>query len=88
VDLLLARAVLGECDLVVLGKDRRYLMVSNGVFTSNRLLDGNITAACLLDSVRPGRELTYLCVPPGSGTRIALDRDNDGVRDIDDGTLN
>src|SRR5690606_38105074 len=28
--------------------------------------------------------LTYSCVPPGSGVRMALDRDEDGVRNRDD----
>jgi hypothetical protein len=27
----------------------------------------------------PGQELTFTAVPPGSGERIALDRDEDGV---------
>src|SRR5262249_47028041 len=38
---------------------------------------------------RTGQELTYTCVPPGSGRRIALDRDSDGYFDrteLDAGT--
>ena len=31
-----------------------------------------------------GQELTYTCVPPGAGTRIALDRDEDGFFDRDE----
>jgi len=33
---------------------------------------------------RPGGELTYTCVPPGSGVRIGLDRDEDGFLDGDE----
>jgi hypothetical protein len=32
----------------------------------------------------PGQELTYTCAPPGSGPRLALDRDADGELDGDD----
>jgi hypothetical protein len=32
----------------------------------------------------PFAEVTYTCVPPGSGTRIGLDRDEDGVFDRED----
>jgi hypothetical protein len=32
-----------------------------------------------------GQELTYTCVPPGSGVRVALDRDLDGRFDGDEG---
>jgi hypothetical protein len=33
-----------------------------------------------------GQEVTFTCVPPGSGVRIALDRDGDGVADEDERT--
>jgi hypothetical protein len=32
----------------------------------------------------PGQELTYTCVPPGSGLRMGVDRDEDGVFDRDE----
>jgi hypothetical protein len=31
-----------------------------------------------------GGELTYTCAPPGSGVRIGIDRDEDGVLDGDE----
>ena len=31
-----------------------------------------------------GSEITYTCVPPGSGIRMGLDRDEDGVYDGDE----
>ena len=33
---------------------------------------------------RAGEEVTYTCVPPGSGYRIGIDRDEDGVLDLDE----
>jgi hypothetical protein len=35
----------------------------------------------------PGQELTLMCVPPGSGRRMAIDRDGDSVLDSDDNCL-
>jgi hypothetical protein len=32
----------------------------------------------------PGQELTFTCVPPGSGERIGVDRDEDGFYDRDE----
>jgi len=31
-----------------------------------------------------GQELTFTCVPFGSGTRIGIDRNEDGIYDVDD----
>ncbi len=105
INLLLARAgtaftslVLGgtvtECDVVVKGtvsgEARGWLRQSNGTFISDRASEAAISDSALraFASV-PGQELTYTCVPPGSGTRIGIDRDEDGFRDrteIDAGT--
>ena len=30
------------------------------------------------------QELTFTCVPPGSGFRIGIDRDEDGIYDADE----
>ncbi len=35
-------------------------------------------------SRRPNKALTFTCAPPGSGTRMALDRDGDGALDGDE----
>jgi hypothetical protein len=34
--------------------------------------------------VNQGAKVTYTCTPPGSGMRIALDRDEDGALDGDE----
>jgi DNA-binding beta-propeller fold protein YncE len=90
IDLLMARADAGECDLVVKGqvRDREigFLYSGAGRFKSNRKAVPPIPDALLrLIPVLPGgRELTYTCVPPGSGTRIGIDRDGDGHLDGDE----
>ena len=33
---------------------------------------------------RKHKEVTYTCVPPGSGTRIAIDRNENGILDRDE----
>ncbi len=80
------------CDLVaqgiIDGEPRSWLMDSNGQFQSDRYAesvqsDGELRALAL----KPGNRLTYLCAPPGSGFRIALDRDEDGLRNLDDAVL-
>jgi hypothetical protein len=33
---------------------------------------------------QPGQAVTFTCVPPGSGRRMGIDRDNDTLRDFND----
>jgi YVTN family beta-propeller protein len=85
VSLLKARATVGECDLVVHGDvdgARRSYLYVNGKFKPDRASEAPKTTIPL----QSGRELTYTCVPPGSGVRVGLDRDLDGIynRDEDD----
>jgi hypothetical protein len=78
-----------ECDLVVTAKI--------GTRTKGWLLDpvsGNFTpddggaavtdAALRALSGTAGQELTYTCVTPGAGSRVGLDRDEDGLRNGQD----
>ncbi|HZF53733.1 MAG TPA: hypothetical protein VE093_34050 [Polyangiaceae bacterium] len=89
INLLIARANAGDCDLVAkshgLREESGYLYVGNGLFTGNRVNELAYTDAGLrlLANTR-GNEITYTCVPPGSGARIAIDRDGDGHRDGDE----
>lgn len=80
---------LPECDLVVKGivnnEDRGWLMLQNGTFVSDRKSETLIGRFGLEKFARtPGQELTFTCVPPGSGVRMALDRDEDGHFDRDE----
>jgi hypothetical protein len=79
-----------ECDLVVkgtvAGEARGWVMSSTAAtFTSDRAIEPPTPDAALrLLAAVPGQELTYTCVPPGSGTRLGIDRDLDTVLDGDD----
>jgi hypothetical protein len=89
IDLLEARATAGECDLVARGGDegagRSYLFTS-GAFQSDRTTQPPISDAALRATALgdDGNAITYTCVPPGAGVRIALDRDGDGWADGDE----
>jgi hypothetical protein len=94
VDLILARAGVGECDVVVRGtiggEPRGGVRLPDGTFQLDREDEPPVLDADLrLLAVNPGQEMTYTCVPPGSGLRIGVDRDEDTFFDrdeIDEGT--
>jgi hypothetical protein len=82
-------AVLGgtatECDLVAKTVEgslpRSYQRLSNGLFLPD---DGSaaITEATLRAKADPNGDaldISYTCAPPGSGTRMGIDRDEDSV---------
>jgi hypothetical protein len=85
-----------ECDLVVKGsvggEARGWLGELQGacgsaqtmVFRGDRASDPVLTDAQLRALATGGDRLTYTCVPPGSGPRVALDRDEDGHSDRDE----
>jgi YVTN family beta-propeller protein len=88
IDLLIERAALGECDLVVhghaLGRLRGYLY-RNGRFRRDRAHKPPLSDQALRRlALAPGQELTYTCTPPGSGLRMGIDRDLDGILDGDE----
>ena len=89
VDLMVARAAAGDCDLTVKGvqdgQARGWLRGDDGSFRSDRAAEAPISDAELRQqAMAPGGERTYSCVPPGSGVRAGLDRDEDGVFDRDE----
>jgi DNA-binding beta-propeller fold protein YncE len=90
IDLLIDRARAGECDLVVKSGgnqgEKGYLYdVPSGLFRGNRSSDAPLSDAALRQRAQQkGGELTYTCTPPGSGVRIGIDRDEDGVLDGDE----
>jgi hypothetical protein len=90
IDLLIARAAADECDLVVKGtlagvaRGWQYRPLVND-FQSDRDAEAPLTDAQLRSIAgAPGQALTYTCVPPGSGVRIGVDRDEDGFFDRDE----
>src|SRR5262249_51541483 len=89
ISLLLARAAAGECEVVakgnVGGQARGWLRTPAGTFRSDRAAEPPLADAALrARGAAPGQELTYTCVPPGSGARVGIDRDEDGVFDRDE----
>ena len=89
IDLLLARADAGECDLVVkVGESaaaRGYLYEGAGTFTPDKAAAPKVAEFWLrVIAAFPRQETTYTCVPVGSGRRIGIDRDLDGVLDGDE----
>jgi hypothetical protein len=94
IDLLIARAgasftslILGgtvtECDLIVKGTvggiARGWKRLSSGMFEDdhgNTIDDPSLRALASTEG-----PLTYTCAPPGSGTRMGIDRDEDTILD-------
>ena len=55
---------------------------ATGKLQSDRTGDPELSDATLRgQAATAGQELTYTCVPPGSGVRIGIDRDEDGFPD-------
>ncbi|QSQ26799.1 hypothetical protein JY651_18605 [Pyxidicoccus parkwayensis] len=89
IDLLRQRADAGECDLVakgrVSGHDVGLLYVGGGKFKADRAAVPLVADALVRQGiVQNNGVLTYTCAPLGSGQRIGIDRDLDGVLDGDE----
>jgi hypothetical protein len=89
IDLLIARANAGECELVAQA-DRLIFTTGylwqNGEFTPDRSWTSTMTDAQLRAEVANSHftNVTYTCVPNGEGSRLALDRDGDGFANGDE----
>jgi YVTN family beta-propeller protein len=89
VDLLLTRAAVGECDVVVkgnlAGERRGWVRLAGGTFRGDRAAEPAVADGVLRgQAAAAGQERTYTCVPPGSGERIGVDRDGDTFLDRDE----
>lgn len=93
IDLLIDRGRVNtpipECDLVakgvVNGIPRGFSMLRSGQFQSDRAAEPAIDRSTLEALVNaPGDALTFTCTPWGSGIRIGIDRDLDGILDGDE----
>jgi DNA-binding beta-propeller fold protein YncE len=88
VALLEARATAGDCDLVVhgwlAGREHGFVF-SHGVFVQDTAFAPALPPSSLLALVGlAAPSLTFTAVPPGSGWRIGIDRNGDGVADGDE----
>ncbi len=89
ITLLEQRADAGECDLVAKGRfggeDRGLLYSGGGQFVTDRVSDDPLSdAAARALANGAEQEMTFTCVPPGEGPRVAIDRDGDGFGDSDE----
>jgi hypothetical protein len=93
IDLLIDRARARECDLVVKSGgvhgergEKGYLYdAASALFRGDRSSDAPLTDAALRQRAQQkDGELTYTCTPPGSGVRIGIDRDENGILDGDE----
>jgi DNA-binding beta-propeller fold protein YncE len=89
IDVLEGRAAAGDCDLIakgmLAGEARGWVRLSDGTFQSDREAEVPIGDSALRAvASTAGQEVTYTCVPPGSGMRAGVDRDQDGVFDRDE----
>jgi len=83
--LFIARTQAGDCELVAKGGGRGYLYAGGGRWRTDRSSEALLPDAALrLLARRKDNELTFTCVPPGTGRRIGIDRDNDGRPDGDE----
>lgn len=87
VNLLVAQANVGNCDLIVKGifggQRRGFAYVGNGAFQSDRTGEPTTTSQALIQSAGAGAELTFTGVPVGAGRRLGIDRNLDNVLDGD-----
>ena len=100
IDTLVQRAQVGnpgfqtpqqmECDLIAQGVianvERSWLLnTATSQFDPDYSADSSLTDIQLRGLVTGDTDrLTYTCAPPGSGTRMALDRDSDGLLNRDE----
>ncbi|MDX2319395.1 MAG: thrombospondin type 3 repeat-containing protein, partial [Moritella sp.] len=89
VDLLLSRW--GDADIIVkmniAGEKRGAYYVGGHTFQMDTTITGPTTMTDLQIralALTVGQEVTYTAVPPGSGYRLGVDRDEDGFMDYDD----
>ena len=94
IDLLVERAAVTtpreECDLIAVGvidgeQRGAFYNPASEDFVTDRIDDANVTLANLQNlATGSGSAVTFMCVPPGQGQRLALDRDADEFFNADE----
>jgi YVTN family beta-propeller protein len=90
--LLMQQALAGNADLVakgvIDGQQRGFLLLPSGQYQPDSQGQAPLSADELMElTLLPGQSLTLTAVPVGSGYRIGLDRNEDGVWDGDAGSV-
>ena len=86
IQLLEQRAAAGDCDLVAKADlpDREHgFLYTGSQFTCDEKGAPPLSDASLRSLAKGAWTVTFTCVPPGSGVRIGIDRDLDGILDGD-----
>jgi hypothetical protein len=86
-DLLEWAASHSQCDLVAkaqIGGKEHGALFTAGVYVTDQALAPPVPSATLRQQAISAGGMTFTCVPPGSGTRIGIDRDLDGILDGDE----
>jgi len=89
INLMLNRAGVGECEVAAKarlgGTERGAVYVGGGLFQRDRAIEAPLSLNALLNlGLSEGEGTTFTCAPPGSGTRMGVDRDGDGFYDRDE----
>lgn len=89
IDLMIARAAAGDADLIIkytqAGEQRGATRQGNGRFKTDKNAETTLTDSQVRNlALTGGQEITYTAVPLGSGDRMGIDRDEDGILDADD----
>ena len=82
--LLMARADAGDCDLIAKHLEKnteRGYFYQNGKFKPDSSKQSSVSPFKLIKSKNTA--ITFTCTPPGSGVRMGIDRNEDGVLDAD-----
>ena len=89
IDLLIARALAGDADLIIktiiAGESRGAVWTASNSYQTDKASDGLFSETNIRNiALVAGQEVTYTAVPPGSGIRLGIDRDEDTILDNDD----
>ncbi len=86
--LLMGQAAVGNCDLIINGfyrhAPRGFVYVGNNQFKPDRRAEPHVSLEALIEATGTGEELTFMGVLPGTGVRLGIDRDDDGVLNGDE----
>lgn len=85
---MLAIADAGQVDVigkgVIDGTPRGWVYVGGGMWQSDIAAEGTLSTAAILALAAPGSEITFSVTPEGTGQRAGIDRNANGIRDVDE----